>query len=183
MDRFLNAVKAHAAALDHGQAQPRFGIVASVDQATSTARVQLQPENVLSGWLPVLSPWVGAGWGMFCPPSPGDQVLVIAQEGAANHGVIIGSAFSASKSPPAGSVGELWLTHSSGTSLKLCNDGTVHVDGPLTVHGTVLVTGDLKVEGTMSDAAGSLARLRAHYDLHTHRDSLAGITTTPTPQD
>ena len=60
----------------------------------------LQPEGVLTGWLPVLSPWIGSGWGMCCPPVPGDQVLVIAQEGEAEHGLIIGRAFSSTQTPP-----------------------------------------------------------------------------------
>ena len=70
MDRFLNAVKSQAGALAHGLGQPRFGIVTSVDPQNATARVLIQPEAVLSGWLPVLSPWIGSGWGMSCPPSP-----------------------------------------------------------------------------------------------------------------
>ena len=94
MERFLNAIKTHADALVQTQAQPRFGTITSVDPNTGTARLTLQPEGVLSGWLPVLSPWVGPGWGMICPPAPGDQVLVLAQEGAAEHGVIVGRIFS-----------------------------------------------------------------------------------------
>ena len=69
MDRFLNIVKAHAAALDRAQGQPRFGLVASVDPQRYAVRVSLQPEGVLSGWLPVLSQWVGAGWGIACLPA------------------------------------------------------------------------------------------------------------------
>lgn len=61
MERFLNALKAQAGTLDQSSAQPRFATVTSVDPATATARVTLQPEGVLSGWLPVLSPWTGAG--------------------------------------------------------------------------------------------------------------------------
>ena len=80
--------------LDQGGSQPRLATVTSVNPTAATVRVTLQPEGVLSGWLPVLSPWIGAGWGMYCPPSTGDQVLVIAQEGDAEHGIIIGRAFS-----------------------------------------------------------------------------------------
>jgi len=59
MDRFLNAIKAHTGAQDAAAGQPRFGVVTSVDPAAGTARVQLQPDGVLTGWLPVLSPWAG----------------------------------------------------------------------------------------------------------------------------
>ena len=69
MDRFLNSLKGHSGAQDASAGQPRFGSVTSVDPTQGTVRVQLQPESVLTGWLPVLSPWVGAGWGLSCPPN------------------------------------------------------------------------------------------------------------------
>ncbi|HTW27876.1 MAG TPA: phage baseplate assembly protein V [Acetobacteraceae bacterium] len=171
MDRLLNALKQHSGALDQSQAQPRFGIVASVDPTTQTARVTLQPEGVLSGWLPILSPWVGSGWGMVAPPTPGDQVLVVAQEGDAEHGVIVGRAFSNTAMPPSAPSGELWLVHQSGSFIKLANDGTVRIQG------------DLWVQGNINDTKGSLDRLRQHYDEHTHPNGVGGETGLPTPQD
>jgi hypothetical protein len=171
MERLLNIIKAHSEALDCGAGQPRFGIVTSVDTNSSCARVTLQPEGVLSGWLPVLSPWVGAGWGLVCPPSQGDQVMVLAQEGNAEHGVIIGAAFSTTQLPPAAPVGECWLVHSSGSFIKLQNDGTIRVNG------------DLHVNGDVYDSHGPLSGLRTHYDGHTHVDSRGGTTSVANEQD
>src|SRR5947209_1609254 len=102
MDRLINSLKAHAGGLDVGQGQPRFGIISSFDPSSYAARVTLQPEGGLSGWLPVLSSWIGTGWGLACPPSIGDQVMVLAQEGHADHGVIIGGAHSDHARPPIG---------------------------------------------------------------------------------
>lgn len=171
MERILNILKQHAGALDQGGSQPRFATVTSVNPAAATARVTLQPEGVLSGWLPVLSPWIGSGWGMYCPPSPGDQVLVVAQEGNAEHGLIIGRAFSNRQAPPATPVGELWFVHSSGSFIKLVNDGTIEMRG------------DLHVVGEVYDKQGPLSRLRSHYDTHTHTDSRGGTTTVANPSD
>jgi phage baseplate assembly protein gpV len=171
LERFLNAMKAQAGALDQGQAQPRFATVVSVDPATATARVLLQPEAVLSGWLPVLSPWIGAGWGMSCPPSPGDQVLVLGQEGNVEHGLIVGRAFSNAAPPPVAPAGECWLVHASGSFVKLLNDGTVQVNGNLHVNGDVY------------DRHGALSALRADYDAHKHTDSRGGATSVPSQQD
>jgi phage gp45-like len=165
MERFLNIVKQHAGALDQAGGQPRFGTVTSVNPATAAARVTLQPEGVLSGWLPVLSSWVGAGWGMWCPPAPGDQVMVVAQEGDAEHGVIIGRAFSRAQTPPATPVGELWLVHGCGSFIKLLNDGTIQVHG------------DLHVDGDIYDKQGALSRLRGHYNAHRHSPNGATSTT------
>lgn len=173
MDRFINIIKSHAAALDRGHGQPRFGLVASVDPARYAVRVTLQPEGVLSGWLPVLSAWVGAGWGMVALPRTGDQVLVLAQDGEAEHGVVAGVAFSERARPPAAPVGELWLVHAGGQSLRLANDGTVRITGDLHVEGSIFASGDI------TDGAGSLGRLRGHYDAHTHPPG----GTPPSPQD
>jgi hypothetical protein len=171
MDRLLNAIKAHSGAQDAAAGQPRFGKVTSVDPREGTVRVQLQPEGVLTGWLPVLSPWVGAGWGLSCPPSPGDQVLVLPQEGDAENGVVAGRAWSQDVGVPNTPVGELWLTHRSGSYLRLLNDGTV------------AVRGDLHVDGDVYDRHGSLEQLRGHYNQHTHPDPQGGTTGLPRPQD
>jgi len=177
MDRFLNAMKAHASALDRAQGQPRFALVVSVDPARYAARVALQPEGVLTGWLPILSPWIGAGWGMTCPPNPGDQVLVLAQEGDGDNGVIVGGSFSDAARSPDGPPGELWLVHSSGSFVKLLNDGTVQVQGDLHVAGNIYATGNV------SDGHGTLSQLRGDYDVHTHADPQGGNTGPPTPQN
>lgn len=168
MDRFINAIKSHAGAMDRAQGQPRFAVVASIDPAAYAARVLLQPEGVLSGWLPVLSPWAGNGWGITCLPQPGDQVLVLPQEGAAEHGVVAAGSFSNRRRPPPSTPGELALVHSSGTTLRLANDGTVRIEG------------DLHVAGNVFDHHGSLDGLRRHYDDHRHPGSPGGP---PDPQD
>ncbi len=166
MDRFLNAMKGQAQALDRTQGQARFALVTSVDPQRYAARVRLQPEGVLTGWLPILTQWVGAGWGMVCPPRPGDQVLVIAQEGDAENGVIVGASFSDAARAPVAAPGELWLVHGSGSFLKLSNDGTVRVGG------------DLHVDGDVYDRVGPLSRLRVRYNAHTHT-GLGATTSLP----
>ncbi len=166
MDSLLNALKAQGANQDQATGTPRFGLITSVDPGTATARVTLQPEAVLTGWLPLLTPWVGNGWGMICPPSPGDQVLVIPQEGDAEHGLIIAATWSAQTTPPPAPSGEFWLVHRSGSFLKLQNDGTIQIKG------------DLHVAGDVYDSDGPLSRLRTHYNAHVH-PSLNAPTSQP----
>jgi phage baseplate assembly protein gpV len=183
MERFLNALKAQSAAQDRSTGQPRFAIVSSVDPTRPAARVLLQPEGVLTGWLPILSPWVGAGWGLSSPPSPGDQVLVLPQEGQSEHGVIIGRAWSDTARTPAAAAGELWLVHQSGAFLKLSNDGMIHLQGNTTLAGNLTVTGTISATGDIADGQGALSRLRGHYDAHTHIDSRGGVTSTTSQPD
>lgn len=187
MDRLINRLKAHAAGLDLGQGQPRFGIVSSFDPNSYAARVSLQPEGVLSGWLPVLSAWIGSGWGIASPPSVGDQVLVVPQEGHADQGVIIGGTYSDQARPPTigGSTvpsGEAVLFHASGAYLRLGNDGSFIISAASGKQVTVL--GDFVVTGNVSDQNGShgtLKDLRTAYDQHVHGRVSTGSSTSDIP--
>jgi phage baseplate assembly protein gpV len=170
-DRLMNAIKAHASSLDRSTGQIKFGTVTSVDINNATARVLFQPNGILSGWLPILSQWVGNGWGMICPPSPGDQVVMVPQEGDVEQGIIIGRSFSNNQKAPAAPAGEFWLVHRKGNFLKLCNDGTIRMHG------------DLHVEGDVFDQQGPLSGLRAHYNAHTHLVPPNATTGLPSPLD
>jgi phage gp45-like len=170
-ERLLNAIKSHAAGLDQSTGQIKFGTVTSVNSQNATARVLIQPDGVLSGWLPVLAQWVGSGWGMVCSPNPGDQVLFVPQEGDIEQGVIIGRSFSKKQMPPVAPGGEFWLVHQSGSFLKLCNDGTIRMSG------------DLHVQGDVYDQHGPLSGLRLHYNSHTHSVPPNETTSAPSPLD
>ena len=188
MEAWLNAIRAQAAVMSGATGQVRCGTVQSVDPATYCVKVTLQPEGVLSGWLPIAASWVGAGWGMVAPPSPGQQVVVLAQEGQADHGIVLGGLFSLSAQPPPAPSGELWLVHQTGSYFKLHNDGSI--EGKATVWnltGTIALTGSLVASGDISDqdgTRGTLAHLRIIYDEHVHPDvqNGPGSTGLPIPQ-
>lgn len=165
-DRLSNAIRSHAAAVDFDNSQNRIAIVASVDPARAIARVTIQPDGILTGWLPVLSSWTGSGWGWVSLPQPGDQVLVTPVEGDIEHGVILGGCYSTSERPPGAALGEAWLVHRSGSFLKLSNDGSIYIGG------------DLRVTGEVFDRHGSLSHLRTTYNAHTHSVG-ANATTGP----
>jgi uncharacterized protein involved in type VI secretion and phage assembly len=152
-------------------AQPRMGTVTSTNAQTATAKVLLQPEGVLTGWLPVLTQWAGPGWGMTCPPSPGDQVLIIPQEGDPQHGLIVGRLYSNSVRPPEAEPGEITFRHQSGCSLRLLNSGILFVEG------------DLHVAGDVYDSHGPLSKLRNDYNVHTHYTNSGQDTSGPLPLD
>lgn len=177
MESMWNLVKARANGLDGLAGVVRFGLVASFDPSSYAARVLIQPENVLSGWLPVMSAWVGPGWGLAAPLVPGAQVLVVAQEGDAEQGVVIGAVWSNVDQPMAAPAGELWLQHKTGSFLKLHNDGSISLQAPI-----VTIAGDLVVSGDISDqsgALGSMAVLRKAYDEHVHNAPAGGETGLP----
>jgi phage gp45-like len=171
MDGFFDLLNSDSVRSWKALAQPRIGVVTSSNSETGTAKVLIQPEGVLTGWLPVLSQWTGGGWGISCPPNPGDQVLIIPQEGDAQHGLIVGRLFSNSIRPPQAAPGEITLTHASGCSIRLLNSGIVAIEG------------DLHVSGDVYDGHGSLAKLRDDYNVHIHETSSDESTSGPSPQD
>jgi phage gp45-like len=171
MDDFFDILSAKSGGTRKSFAQARMGTVTSSNSQTATAKVLLQPEGVLTGWLPVLTQWAGSGWGMACPPSPGDQVLIIPQEGDAQHGLIVGRLYSNSVRPPQTEPGEIILCHQSGCSIRLLNSGVVVVEG------------DLHVSGDVYDSYGPLSRLRNHYNAHIHHTGTGQDTSNPLPLD
>ena len=125
----LNIFRREGARVQSQRADTRVGIVDSYDPALYCAKVRIQPENVLTGFLPILTEWVGNGWGIVCPPSAGDVVDVHFQEGGKNAGFISKRFFSSKTLPPGPAPsGEFWMVHSSGSFLKFTNDGKVSVN-------------------------------------------------------
>jgi phage baseplate assembly protein gpV len=183
MDRLFNTMRGQAASMDQAAGKPRFATVSSVDPAQASVRVMFEPESVLSGWLPLLSNWVGVGWGLCCPPTPGDQVLVLTHDGDPENGVVIGSIWNDGASPPATPSGELWMVHASGSFLKLMKDGSISAQATkFELQGNLQVTGNIVASGNVQDGTGTLAQLRSVFDLHTHNVT-GDITGIPNQQD
>ena len=180
----------------------RLAIVDSYDPANYCAKVRIQPEDVISGWLPVLSQWVGSGWGMFSPPSIGDLVEVQFQEGSFQAGLVCQRFFNDNARPLNVPSGEFWLQHKSGAFFKLLNTGaatftdskgatiTLNGDGTITssastwTHtGNINVTGNVRTTGDITDQVGTntrtLAGVRTVFNSHTHVDVQGGNVSLP----
>jgi phage gp45-like len=157
--------------------------VSAYDPSTYAVKVIIQPEGHETGYIPVGSPWVGAGWGMFSPPSPGDEVDVHFQEGGKNA-AYVSLRFWGNVAPPvAVASGEFWLLHSSGTFLKLTNDGKISINGHLEIDATaptINITATSRVNVTAPDIrlsnGGTLRKMvtdafQPLFDSHTHDSS------------
>ncbi len=192
-DRFMNAMRRQAAQQDASSGQPRWGTVANVDSANQLARVLLQPDGVLTGWLPIASAGAGPGWGVVSIPTAGQQAFVIPDGGDAQHGVIVGFGHSTASAPPKvpsaaagdgnspsnGQPGETLLVHASGACIRLCADGTIYIRAP-----QVNIDGDLHVSGDVfdrKDAHGTLQTLRAAHNQHHHTNVGTGGGTSAIP--
>jgi phage baseplate assembly protein V len=115
--------KGHASRAIGRIAQNRIGIVTSYDPASGMAKVEYQPEGVLSNWLQRVSPMVGNGWGLHAPLPIGAMVLVAPIEGDGDAGVIIGTLFSDRATPPGAADGEVTLRSKTGAVIQLLAGG------------------------------------------------------------
>ncbi len=194
MDAFRNAIRRDTAAMVGSVAQPRFATVESVDASTHSVRLTLQPEGVLTGWVPDASAFAtGGGYGMVFPLSVGDQVKVVHANGDADNPVIVGRLFSTVDMPPVSQAtgkpvqsGEFgvftdgaWLHMSGGViyaqATKLVFTGDVDVTGNMTITGTLTVSGIIKSLTDVLAMAISLLR-------HLHGGVKSGGNLTSTPQ-
>ncbi|WP_159098899.1 phage baseplate assembly protein V [Aquabacterium olei] len=163
MKQLLNTMRLQALMANAGRGVTRLGTVTSYNPNDYSVKVSLQPEGVETGWIPLGSPWVGNGWGLFSPPAVGDMVHVEFQEGHPEAGIASLRLFSDEDRPLACPSGELWMVHQSGAFFKLTNDGAATFsDG----HGaTVKLAGN----GTITSQAAAWS--------HTGPMTIDGVTT------
>lgn len=195
--RQLAAMRSNLAAMAQMAAQGFAGsalaLVTSYDPDHFAVKVTLQPppaegDAAETGWLPVWSPWIGNTWGLFSPPSIGDQVLVLFPGGDGQIGIVIGGIFSDVDKPLPAPAGEFWLKHKQGASLKFTNDGKVSVVAPAglfvtgdtTITGKLHVTDDAQFDKTVT-ATTDVVGGGKHLKTHTHSGVTAGGGTSGPP--
>src|ERR1700689_175517 len=118
MQRMMNAMRGESQRAAATKSLPRRGVVSAYDPAHYAAKVIIQPEGFETGYLSIATPWVGANWGLFCPPTPGDVVDAHFQEGG-KLAAYVSLRFYGNEAPPLTvASGEFWLVHKSGSCLK-----------------------------------------------------------------
>ena len=162
MNRLLNEIRKQAQMATAGIAQVKTGLVTGYDATNYSVKVTIQPEGIETGWIPLLSPWVGNGWGMFCPPSVGDMVEVQFEQGGAEAAFACMRFYNDSDRPLAAPSGEFWLVHKLGASVKLTNDGKLLINGQAEIDLTaptlnITITGNaaLAVSGNITSSAAA----------------------------
>ena len=180
----LNAHKLAAQGIAARTAAPRYGVVQSVDPANHAAKVTVQPEGVLTGWLPIMSHSIGNGWGVVSLPLPGTQVILTPQEGDGEEWAIAGRVFDTAALPPSvpaaisgapsnAQPGEIALVSQAGAVVRLAADGTIYmlapqinIQGSARISGNLEVDGDITVLGTHSGSTGKLIAVGQISDLN-----------------
>lgn len=184
MHELANIMRMHAESITSGNQNYMtiMGTVSGYDPNYYCATVTLQPDGTETGWMPIMTPWVGNSWGLFCPPNIGDQVEVQFQEGNINAGIVCLRAYSQVNQPLSVNSGEFWLVHSTGSFIKLTNDGNLSINGneninisintnnsgKINLNGNVNVTGNIVASGDITDKKSSMETIRTDYNEHTH---------------
>ena len=177
------------------------GIIDEYDSPSHSVRVRMLPQlgdvPELTGFIPLIAPWVGSGWGAKFAPGLGTQTLIAALGHPPEALFAFCPFFDRQNKPPAadtattvGEGGEFVLHHKSGTHIRLNNDSSVlisqakgamidiHSDGSITIHSgsTVLV----EAQHVDLGGSGGLALLNTSamdkYNMHSH-----GMLGTSTP--
>lgn len=138
MNKFRNSMMSLAGLLFSNAGFATTGIVTQIDNANNLVQVKIseafedQPELV-TGWIPVLSPWSGNEYGMFAPPDYNDLVLLIFAEGNVQNPLAAMRIFNDEDKPLNVPSGEFWLVHKTGTFIKLTNNGKLGLNGNIEI--------------------------------------------------
>lgn len=169
-------------------APPKQGRVTSYDPDLYAVKVELQPEAVETGWLPIQTLMAGQGWGIYAAPAVGDQATLLFQEGDRENGWCVGFLPSDADPPPHVPTGEIHVVHKAGAFLKFLTDGTVHIEatagiktkGPWDHDGTLHTTQEINCDTTIT-ASTDVVGGGKHLKTHVHGNVQAGGSNTGQP--
>lgn len=174
------------AAQQRGPHPIQFGFIAAY-LADNAATVYLAPDtSVAYGPFPLMTPWVGAGWGIQAGPKGGgidangnplgEPCVVLFPDPEAQMGFIVLGHFNDNYPAPGAPAGELWLVHEKGQTIKLTNDGHAQITGAKVEIGDTGLSGDNAVVRNKEFQA-----LVSAFNTHLHPTAAPGPPSPPTP--
>jgi phage baseplate assembly protein V len=174
----------------------RLGTIESIDLAGAHCRVRVG--EIITGDIPWLAPAAGATR-IWCPPSVGQQVLLVCPDGDEEAGIAIGGIWSDAHPAPAGAdlfhaefgdgailgydpIGHaLTVTLPAGGTAQIDAPGGLTIKGPVTIDGPLSVTDKVDVTGKLTasdDVVGGGKSLKNHV----HTKVQAGGAVSGPPQ-
>jgi hypothetical protein len=156
LNEIFQAISRHDANLGHAE----VGIVSSSDPVNSRIKVVIDQAvgSVETGWMAYATMW----YGWYSPPVGGEQALVLYHK--SNKLVPIGALllYWNNALPPAGvALGEAIWKHTSGSLIKLNNDGTITIHGDSDVNVTTNGNANVTATGNATITAGEVANVNA----------------------
>jgi len=174
----------------------RLGTIASVDLSAATCTVTTG--DVTTGDLPWLAARAG-GVRIWCPPTVGEQILLLCPEGDVEAGLVLPGVFSTAN--PAPSDQEHLFLVEFGDQAALSYDAAAHalvaqlpdggtarvvapggltVEGPVTIKGPLTVQDDIACSGSVT-ADGDVTGEGTSLKTHIHAGVTKGKDTTLAP--
>lgn len=175
INKLINSLKEQALITQSNIAHTQLGVITAYDPSIFQVKVQLYVETeddpaLITNFIPLASPWIGNGWGMYASPNLGDMVLVSFQNGDYQSPIAALRVFAGNQPVKNVPSGEFWLFHQSGSFIKMKNDGSIEINSNTVKLGNLasslhkLVTDDLI----------------SAYNNHRHTDPQGGTTGVPT---
>jgi len=135
----------------HARPVPQWGLVKSYDPDTYSVKVELQPEEAMTEWMPLPVEHAGNGYGLLMAPEIDDLVLVGFTDGDRNAPFVMARAHNDEQKPPKVEAGEMVLMHKSKGYVKFDKDDTVTIKQK---KGHAFVMRDETVEMSHEDGSG-----------------------------
>ena len=191
--RFMSAMRHAAEQAASRTTHMRLGTRTSYDPTSYAVKVLIQPDNVETGFIPLVPQWCGNGWGFFAPPPQGAQVAVQFEMGYRDNGVCLGAIASDVDRPLPVPEGEAWWQHQSGAFVKMTNAGalmlgdgkgatiTLPGDGTIASAGTWTHTGSFSATGEVTGKS-STAPVALTTHLHVLQAPGSSETGVPIPE-
>ena len=197
MHEFHSMVRQIAEQVVGGVRTIYLGVTTSVDALNTAVKATYQPANVESGFMPVMTPMAGAGWGVVAIPPANVQVVIGHEHGDAQAGIVLGCIWDNNNKPPAAyKPGEIWLiAMTGGATVKVTNDGKVTLTdkagsvvvmngdgtGTMTFGSGLTINANLTVNGTVTATGEGTFKGGHTVSAHTHGGVTAGSSNTATP--
>ena len=149
MQALMDTFKRHAGAMDASGGVVRVGVVQSVDPVRMLVQVEIQPDGILSGWIPAASMKVGPNAWIIAPPEAGTQAILVPDCGDSAHMIAVCGMFSAQAMPPevpnaiGGPAGPVLPGHIAlvaGATVLHVSPAGVYIKGALEVEGAINVS-------------------------------------------
>ena len=168
MDVLIDRMRREAERAQSNRGKTKNGLVTSYDPNSYAIKAFIPVDGYETGWMPLGSPMIGNGWGVFLAPSPNDQVVIEFQEDSHEVPIATLRLYDNKNRPLAAPSGEMWFVHLSGSYIKLTNDGKISFNA-----ATEIDAGNLgsALHTLVTDAFMSL------FNNHTHSNGNNGANT------
>ena len=183
----MNMIRQQASIVNNSRSLSDIGIVTGYNPDNYSVSVELYPAtadspSLQTGFIPLLTPWAGNGWGLFLPPNIGDMIEVHYPTGSLQTPYAALRNFNFGSRPLSVQSGEFWLVHQTGSFIKLTNDGNLAISSGTVINVTAPIVNIDSAEvnlgsGTLGALLAATAALA--FDTHTHKGSFSGTTSTP----